>query len=62
MTWMEGQIECLGVIGSSAYIISESGESAEVNAFSPDYATRDIPIVDAALQYESPYDGTTYIL
>ena len=50
------------VVGSSAYILNESGESAEVNAFSPDYPTRNIPIVDAALQYESPYDGKTYIL
>ena len=50
------------VVGSSAYIIAESGDSAEVNAFSPDYPTRTIPIVDAALQYESPHDGKTYIL
>ena len=48
------------VVGKSAFIISDYGKTAYVNAFSPDYISKQIPIVDAALQYEDPYDGTMY--
>ena len=50
------------VVGLSAYIISDSSKAADVNAFNPDYKFKQIPIVDAALQYEDLYDGTTYTL
>ena len=50
------------IVGKAAYIISESGETAEVNAYKPDYSPREIPIVDEALKFESPYDGKTYML
>jgi hypothetical protein len=50
------------VIGRHAYIISETGKIADVSPFTPDYKSMEIPIVDAAVQYEDPYNGKTYIL
>jgi hypothetical protein len=50
------------VVGSQAYIISDTGRMADVNPFTPDYESMLIPIVDAAVRYECPYDGKTYIL
>ena len=35
------------VLGQSAFVISKSGKTADVNAFSPDYESKQIPIVDA---------------
>ena len=52
----------MSVVGVSAYIISDTGETAYLNAYSPDYESRKIKIVDAALQYESPHDGKIFIL
>ena len=45
------------VVGDSAYIISDTGETADVNAYSLECKSTKIKIVDAALQYESPHDG-----
>ena len=50
------------VVGCHAYILSDTGRIADVNAFSPDYATMELPIVDAAIQYDCPYSGISYIL
>ena len=50
------------VVGASAQILAESGETVDVNAYSPEYEPRQVPLVDAALQYDSPYDGSTHIL
>ena len=50
------------VVGRHYYIISETGKVADVKAFSPDHKTMQIPIVDAAVQYDSPYDTKSYIL
>ena len=50
------------VVGRHAYIISETGKIADVSPFTPDYKSMEIPIVDAAIQYEDPYDGKVYIL
>jgi hypothetical protein len=49
------------VVGRNAYIISDTGRIADVNPFTPDYDSMQIPIVDAAVQYECPYDGQSYI-
>ena len=38
------------LVGPNCYIISDSGTFAEVNALSPDYETKNIPIVDSAVQ------------
>ena len=50
------------VIGCHAYILSTSDKMVEVNAFTPEHATIKASLVDAALQYDSPYDGKSYIL
>jgi hypothetical protein len=49
------------VVGRNAYIISDTGRVADVNAFTPDYSSMRISIVDAAVTYECPYDGKSYI-
>ena len=50
------------VVGQNCYILSNSVTFVEFNAFSPDYETKNIPIVDAALQYNCPHSMMTYIL
>jgi hypothetical protein len=50
------------VVGQNAYIISDTGRVADVSPFTPDYASMQIRIVDAAVQYDCPYDGESYIL
>ena len=52
----------IAVIGRHAYILAETGKMVEVNLFTPTYKPIEAPIVDAALQYDSPYDGKSYIL
>jgi hypothetical protein len=34
----------------------------DVNPFTPDYESMQVPIVDAAVLYECPYNGITYVL
>ncbi len=50
------------VVGRNAYVISDTGRIADVNPFTPDYDPMQIPIVDAAIRYDCPYDGQMYIL
>jgi hypothetical protein len=50
------------VVGRHAFIISDTGQVAKVNAFTPDYDPMQLSTVDAAIQYDCPYDGHTYIL
>jgi hypothetical protein len=50
------------VIGSHAYIISDTGRVADVSPFTPDYSSMKIRVVDAAVQYDCQYTGTSYIL
>ena len=49
------------VVGRNAYIISDTGRIADVNPFTPDYASMRISIIDAAVRYDCPYDGKLYI-
>ena len=49
------------VAGRNAYVISDTGQTAEVNAFSPDYDALTVKICDVAIQYDCPYTGQTYI-
>ena len=49
------------VVIGGAYIVARAGKTAEVSAYNPDYGSKQMPTVDAALQYDSPYDGQTYI-
>ena len=52
----------MAVIGQHAHILSTSDKMVEVNAFTPEHATIKASLVGAALQYDSPYDGKSYIL
>ena len=45
------------VVGRHAYIISDTGRIADVNPLTPDYTSMQVNIVDAAVQYECPYNG-----
>ena len=49
-------------VGRHVYVISDTGKIADVNPFTPDYNSMQVHIVDAAVQYECPYTGDTYIL
>ena len=50
------------VCGKEVYIISRSGQVAEVNAFAKECGVLQIPIVDAVVVFEDPYDGDIYFL
>ena len=46
------------VVGKHAYILAELGKTVEVNPYTPDYKSMSVPLVDAAVQYDCPYDGS----
>jgi hypothetical protein len=50
------------VAGRHAFIILDTRRVAYVNPFTPDYEPMQLSIVCAAIQYDCPYDGQTYIL
>jgi hypothetical protein len=50
------------VVGKNAFVLAETGRTCEVSAFTPDYEPMKVKIVDAALLYECPYQGTVHIL
>jgi hypothetical protein len=50
------------IVGRNSCIIADTGRIAEVNPFTPDYNSVQVPIVDSAIQYECPYSGTSYIV
>ena len=50
------------IVGSGVYRLSHSGKTVDVSAYNPDYESKYIPIVNAALKYDSSYDRKTYIL
>ena len=50
------------VCGRDVYIISKSGQIAEVNAFAKECGILQIPIIDAAVIFDDPYDGDIYLL
>lgn len=52
----------MAVVGKYAYVLSEYGKTVDVSPFSPHYPPTTAPLVDAALQYECPYDGNVYVL
>ena len=52
----------MAVLGQHAHILSTSDRMVDVNVFTLEHATIKAPLVDAALQYDSPYDGKSYIL
>ena len=50
------------VAGKHAYIIAETGKKVDVSPFTPDYKPLTVPLVDATVKYDNPYNGKTYIL
>jgi hypothetical protein len=50
------------VVGRHAHILSDTGQIADVNPFTPGYDSMQVPIVDAAVQHNCPYDGQSYIM
>ena len=47
------------VVGRNAYVISDTDRIAGVNPFMPDYESMQIPIVDAAVRYDCPFNEHT---
>ena len=50
------------VVGRHVYILSKTGKTVDVSAFSPDLPTLQIPVMDAALKYTCSITGKVYIL
>ena len=50
------------VVGKHAYIIAETGKKVDVSPFTPDYKPHAVPLVDATVKYNNPYNGKSYIL
>ena len=50
------------VVGKNAYVLADTGRTADVSAYTPDYEPMELRIVDAAVLYECPYEGTAYVL
>ena len=59
------ELDCyanMAVIGKHVNILPETGKMLEFNPFTAAYKPITAPIVDAVLQFGSPYDGKSYIL
>jgi hypothetical protein len=50
------------VVGRQAYILAEHNRTCDVSPYSPDYEPMKVPLVDAAVKYECPFDGGVHIL
>ena len=50
------------VVGKHAYIIAKTGKKADVSPFTPDYQPLMVPLVDAMVWYDNPYNRKSYIL
>ena len=50
------------VVGACAVVLADHNKSCDVSPYSPDYKPMRVPVVDAAVKYESPFDGGVYIL
>ena len=50
------------VVGKHAYIIAETGKKVDVSPFTPDYKLLTVPLVDATVKYDNPYNRKSYIL
>ena len=50
------------VVGKHGYIIAETGKKVDVSPFMPDYQPLTVPLVDAMVRYDNPYNGNSYIL
>ena len=50
------------VVGRGALVLVEHNRTCEVSPYSPDYEPKKVPLVDAAVRYDCPFDGRVYIL
>ena len=50
------------VVGCEAFVLAELNRTCDVSPYTPDYEPMRVPMVDAAVKYESPFDGRVYIL
>ena len=50
------------VVGHGAFVLADLNKRMDVSPYSPDYKPLSVPLVDAAIKYESPYDEKTNIL
>ena len=50
------------VVGKYAYIIAETRKKVDVSLITPDYKLLTVPLVDATVKYNNPYNGKSYIL
>ena len=45
------------MVGKYAYIIAETGKKVDVSPFTPNYQPLTVPLVDAPVRYNNPYNG-----
>ena len=50
------------VVGKHSFVISDTGKTVSVSPFTPQYKPVTVKLVDAAIQYDGPLDGKSYIL
>ena len=50
------------VVRKHAYIIAETSKKVDVSPFTPDYQPLMVPLVDATVRYDNPYNRKSYIL
>ena len=50
------------LVGKHAFIIAKTGKKVDVSPFTPDYKPLTVPLVDATVRYDNPYNGKSYIL
>jgi hypothetical protein len=50
------------VVGRNCLIVADTGETVDVNPFTPDYQAMKAKVVDAAIRYDDPFTGTPYLL
>ena len=63
LTWTELNSHANKVIvGKHCHILANTERHVDMNPFTPTYHALKAPIVDAAIQYDCPYDKKPYIL
>lgn len=50
------------LLGIHCYVIAQLGKTATVQPYRPNYEPMDIHLVHAAVEYDCPYSGKTYVL
>jgi hypothetical protein len=50
------------VAGSNCIVLEFTGRNATVEAYSPDYPSKEIPIATVATAYDCPISGETHLL